>query len=101
MTYRPKPSIFQLGKVHDNGPAVIVSGWGLGMCASACRCHRNPEDGQLALAEDQAAGQLGLRSFSDSGDCDCCEPWTSSELSAILRDVAVLEALQVQEPLIG
>jgi hypothetical protein len=101
MTYRQKPSIFQLGKVHDNGPAVIVSGWGLGMCVSSCRCHRNPEDGQLALAEDQAVGQLGLRSFTETGDCDCCEAWTSSELSAILRDVAVLEALQAQEPSIG
>ena len=101
MSHYQKPSIFQLGKVHDNGPAVVVSGWGLGMCASTCRCHRNPEDGQLALAEDQAAGQLGLRSFTPSGECDCCEPWTSSELSAILRDVAVLEGLQAQEPLAG
>jgi hypothetical protein len=101
MTYSQKPSIFQLGKVHENGPSVIVSGWGLGMCASSCRCHRNPEDGQLALAEDQAAGRLGLRSFSDAGRCDCCEPWTSAELSAILRDVAVLEAMDAQEPAAG
>ena len=101
MTYRQKPSIFQLGKVHDNGPSVIVSGWGLGMCAASCACHRNPEDGQLALAEDQSGGSLGLRSFSDAGDCACCEAWTSAELSAILRDVAALEALEASEPAAG
>jgi len=100
MTYQ-KPSIFQLGKVHETGPSVIVSGWGLGMCASACRCHRNPDDGQLALAEDQAGGSLGLRCFSETGSCDCCEAWTSAELSAILRDVAAVEALEVSEPAAG
>ena len=68
MTYCQKPSIFQLGKVHENGPSVIVSGWGLGMCVSSCRCHRNPDDGQLALAEDQAGGKLGLRSFTATGE---------------------------------
>ena len=101
MTYSQKPSIFQLGKVHDNGPSVIVSGWGLGMCATNCRCHRNPEDGQLALDEDQAAGRLGLVSFTESGSCDCCEAWTSAELAAILRDVAVVEAIDAQEPAAG
>jgi hypothetical protein len=101
MTYRQKPSIFQLGKVHESGPSVIVSGWGLGMCASSCRCHRNPEDGQLSLAEDQAGGRLGLHSFTDSGDCGCCEAWTSAELSAVLRDVATLEALDAAEPAAG
>jgi hypothetical protein len=101
MTYRPKPSIFQLGKVHENGPAVIVSGWGLGMCASSCQCHRNPEDGQLSLAEDQAGGRLGLRSFTATGTCHCCEAWTSAELSAILRDVATLESLDSAEPAAG
>jgi hypothetical protein len=101
MTYRQKPSIFQLGKVHDNGPSVIVSGWGLGMCATSCSCHRNPEDGQLALAEDHTGGSLGLRCFADGGRCDCCEAWTSAELSAILRDVAALEALDASEPAAG
>jgi hypothetical protein len=101
MTYRQKPSIFQLGKVHDSGASVIVSGWGLGMCASGCRCHRNPSDGQLALAEDQSGGSIGLQSFTDSGRCDCCESWTSSELAAILRDVAALGALDSAEPAAG
>ena len=101
MSYRQKPSIFQLGKVNESGPSVIVSGWGLGMCATSCHCHRNPEDGQLALAENQTGGSLGLRSFTDSGECDCCEAWSSSELSAILRDVAAVEALDASEPAAG
>jgi hypothetical protein len=101
MTYQQKPSIFQLGSVHENGASVIVSGWGLGMCVSACRCHRNPADGQLALAEDQAGGSLGLRSFTVDGQCDCCEAWTSGELQAILRDVAAVGALESQEPAAG
>ena len=101
MSYRQKPSIFQLGKVSEHGPSVIVSGWGLGMCASSCRCHRNPADGQLALAEDQAGGSLGLRSFTASGECDCCEAWTSAELSGVLRDVAALESLDSSEPAAG
>jgi len=100
MTYQ-KPSIFQLGKVHESGASVIVSGWGLGMCSSGCQCHRNPDDGQLALAEDQSGGSLGLQSFTVDGDCDCCEAWTSAELSAILRDVATLEALEASEPAAG
>jgi hypothetical protein len=100
MTYQQKPSIFQLGRIHENGAAVIVSGWGLGMCAPSCRCHRNPVDGQLALAEDQTGGSLGLKSFAEDG-CDCCEPWTSAELAAILRDVAVVEALESSEPAAG
>src|SRR3954453_22694058 len=101
MTYGQKPSIFQLGKVHEQGSSVIVSGWGLGMCASSCRCHRNPDDGQLALDEDQSGGSLGLQSFTATGSCECCEAWPSAELSAILRDVAVLEALDAAEPAAG
>jgi hypothetical protein len=101
MTYQQKPSIFQIGKVHENGPSVIVSGWGLGMCAPGCRCHRNPADGQLALAEDQFGGSLGLRSFTTDGTCDCCVPWTSAELAAILRDVARVESLDSAEPAAG
>jgi len=100
MTYQ-KPSIFQLGEVHESGPSVIVSGWGLGMCVASCRCHRNPEDGQLALAEDQSGGSLGLHSFTPTGTCDCCEAWTSAELQAILRDVAALDALDSSEPAAG
>ena len=100
MTHQ-KPSIFQLGKVHENGASVIVSGWGLGLCASSCGCHRNPHDGQLALTEDPAGGSLGLRSFTTTGSCDCCAAWTSAELAAILRDVAAVEALEASEPAAG
>jgi hypothetical protein len=101
MTYQQKPSIFRLGTVDANGASVLVAGWGLGMCASACRCHRNPADGQLALAEGSAGGTLGLACFAPSGACDCCEPWTSAELAAILRDVAVLQSLEASEPAAG
>ena len=101
MTYQQKPSIFQVGQVHENGASVIVSGWGVGMCAPSCRCHRNPYDGQLALTEDQAGGSLGLKSFTEDGACDCCEPWTAAELCAILRDVAALDSLDSSEPAAG
>lgn len=101
MTYQQKPSIFQVGKIHESGASVIVSGWGVGMCAPSCRCHRNPADGQLALAEDQTGGSLGLKSFAPDGGCDCCEPWTAAELAAILRDVAVLDSLESSERAAG
>ncbi|MGY2079032.1 hypothetical protein [Modestobacter sp. SYSU DS0657] len=39
--------------------------------------------------------------FTESGSCDCCEAWTSTELSAILRDVAAVEGLECQEPAAG
>jgi len=95
-----KPSVFQIGKVRDDGRTVVISGWGLGLCAAACTCHRHPSAGHLAIAEDQRAGQLGLVSFADGG-CDCCEPWTAEELTAVLRDFEALSALDAQEPLAG
>ena len=98
MSRSRKPSVFQVGKVRDDGQTVVISGWGLGLCAEACACHRHPSVGNLAIEEDQAGGRLGLVSFAD-GDCGCCEAWTSEELSAILRDFATVAGLQVQEPL--
>jgi|1185.fasta_scaffold658355_1 hypothetical protein len=95
-----KPSVFQIGKVRDDGNTVVISGWGLGLCAEACPCHRHPSAGHLAIAEDQRAGQLGLVSFRDGG-CDCCEPWTADELLAVLRDFELLSSLDAQEPLAG
>ncbi len=95
-----KPSVFQVGRVRDDGRTVIISGWGLGLCSAACACHRHPSAGHLAIDEDQAGGTLGLVSF-DGGDCDCCEPWTADELSAVLRDFASLAGVQAQEPLAG
>jgi hypothetical protein len=96
-----KPSVFQVGKVRDDGRTVVISGWGLGLCASGCACHRDPVAGHLAIAEDQAGGLLGLASHADGG-CDCCEPWTAEELGAILRDLDTVASLQsAQEPLAG
>ena len=86
MSRSRKPSVFQVGKVRDDGRTVVISGWGLGLCAAGCACHRHPSAGHLAIAEDQAGGRLGLASYRDGG-CDCCEPWTAEELAAILRDL--------------
>ena len=99
MSRSHKPSVFQVGKVRDDGRTVVISGWGLGLCASGCSCHRHPSAGHLAIAENQSAGQLGLVSYREGG-CDCCEPWTSEELAAILRDFSSLAALD-SEPLAG
>jgi hypothetical protein len=94
-----KPSVFQVGKIRDDGRTVVISGWGLGLCAAGCSCHRHPSAGHLAIAEDQAAGRLGLATFDES--CTCCEPWTADELAAILRDLETVTGLQAQEPLAG
>ena len=98
MSRSRKPSVFQIGKVRDDGQTVVISGWGLGLCASACACHRHPSAGHLAIAEDQAGGRLGLASYL-GGACDCCEPWTADELAAILRDFRTVWSLQAEEPL--
>ena len=100
MTRSRKPSVFQVGKVRDDGRTVVISGWGLGLCAQGCACHRHPSAGHLAIEEDQAGGRLGLASYRDGG-CDCCEPWTAEELAAILRDLDAVTSLQAQEPLAG
>ena len=100
MSRSRKPSVFQVGKIRDDGNTVIISGWGLGLCAAACTCHRHPMAGHLAIAEDQDGGSLGLVSFAEGG-CDCCEPWTAEELSGVLRDFEILASLDAQEPLAG
>ena len=100
MSRSRKPSVFQVGKVRDDGHTVVISGWGLGLCAAACSCHRHPNAGSLAIDEDQAGGKLGLASYREGG-CDCCEPWTAEELAAILRDFRAVSSLQAQEPLAG
>ena len=100
MTRTQKPSVFQVGRVWDDGNTVVVSGWGLGLCVSACACHRHPTAGTLAIAENQAEGRIGLASYSDGG-CDCCEPWTADELSAVVRDLEMVAALDAPEPLAG
>ncbi|RFU20153.1 hypothetical protein [Geodermatophilus marinus] len=100
MTRNQKPSVFQIGQVWEDGDVVVVSGWGLGLCASACACHRHPSAGHLSIAEDQARGLLGLASFRPDG-CTCCEPWTADELGAVLRDLEVVAGLDAEEPLAG
>ena len=100
MSRSRKPSVFQIGKVRDDGRTVVISGWGLGLCAAACTCHRHPSAGSLAIAENQSEGLLGLVSYREGG-CDCCEPWTADELAAVLRDFEALAALDAQEPLAG
>jgi hypothetical protein len=95
-----KPSVFQIGEVWDDGDSVVVSGWGLGPCVSGCPCHRHPSAGHLAIAEDHDRGLLGLVSFR-SGGCDCCEPWTADELTAVVRDLEMVASLEAQEPLAG
>ena len=100
MSRSRKPSVFQVGTVHDDGRTVVISGWGLGLCASGCTCHRHPSAGHLAIAEDQYGGALGLVSYRDGG-CTCCEPWTADELAAVVRDLQILAGLDAQEPLAG
>ena len=100
MTRAQKPSIFQVGRVWDDGNAVVVSGWALGLCVTACACHRHPSAGALAIAEDQAQGLIGLVSHRDGG-CDCCEPWTADELSAVVRDLEMVAGIDAPEPLAG
>ena len=100
MTRTQKPSVFQVGRVWDDGNAVVVSGWGLGLCVSACACHRHPSAGNLAIAEDQAEGLIGLVSYREGG-CDCCEAWSADELAAVIRDFDNVSSLEAQEPLAG
>ena len=100
MSRSHKPSVFQVGKVRDDGHTVVISGWGLGLCAAACACHRHPSAGRLAIAEDQSRGLIGLVSYRHGG-CDCCEPWTADELTSIVRDLQMVAALDAPEPLAG
>ena len=100
MSRSRKPSVFQVGKVRDDGHTVVISGWGLGLCAAACACHRHPAAGHLAIAENHAGGSIGLVSFDEAG-CDCCEPWTADELTSIVRDLQLVAGLDASEPLAG
>jgi hypothetical protein len=100
VSHSRKPSVFQVGSIADDGRIVTISGWGLGLCLAGCTCHRHPVAGTLAIEEDQAGGTLGLVSYREGG-CDCCEPWTARELSAVVRDLATVQALDAPEPLAG
>lgn len=89
------PGIFQIGTVTDDGTTVVVSGWGLSLCAGRCSCHRHPDTGQLAIDEDQPAGLLGLVQHRP---CGCCTPWAADELAAVLRDLTSAAGLQAADP---
>lgn len=98
MTRGRRPSIGHIGTVHDDGRTVTISGWQLGLCAARCNCHRHPVTHQLAV-DDAPAGYhdtrspaLGLTRYG--GPCDCCQPWTADELTAILRDLADVQTLE-------
>jgi hypothetical protein len=90
MTRGNRPSISRVGHVVHRGPDIIIHGWGLGLCATGCGCHRHPELGHLTILQDYTAGTLGLVSYLP---CGCCQPWTWAELDDIVRDTADLQAL--------
>lgn len=84
-----RPAIYQIGQVHREGNVLKVSGWGLQLCQAACNCHRMPPSGCLKVYEGTDAS-LGLAKYSQ--DCPCCHPWTFEELSAIVADLAKIQA---------
>lgn len=86
-----RPSIHQIGRVTDDGHTIVISGWGLALCAAHCTCHRHPLTGQLVIAGDRGTGDLGLARFRP---CDCCQPWTADELAAVLKDLADVATLE-------
>lgn len=91
MATRQHPSIYQLGRVDDDGHTLTISGWGLGLCSPGCSCHRHPLSGHLTILSSTAAGTLGLASHRPG--CKCCEPWTAAELTAVLQCLADVVAL--------
>lgn len=87
-----KPSLFQIGKVTDDGYRIRIFGWGVGMCVSKCHCHRDPATGLLQIDQSSEPALLGLKSFKDS-PCPCCEPWQAQELVAIVQALDDLKAM--------
>jgi hypothetical protein len=85
-----RPGIFQIGRVTDDGATVTISGWGVGLCAAKCTCHRDPAfpNHGLRLHEGDD-GSLGLAKHRT---CDCCEPWQAEELMAVVADLAEIQA---------
>lgn len=90
-----RPGIDHVGTITDDGTTVMVSGWGLSLCASRCVCHRQMITQTLVLLEDKPRGLLGLVSFR--AGCNCCQPWKHAELRAFLRDLAHIESLATSE----
>lgn len=90
---RRRPSIIEPGRLIHDGDTVTIADWAIGLCATACPCHRDPVGGGLTLYQDQTdGGRLGLF-HHEPADCDCCDPWTAAELAAVLRDLAVITEL--------
>jgi hypothetical protein len=92
-----RPGIVQVGEVIDDGRTVLIRGWGIKRCASQCRCHSHPANGQLYIVEDPVAATLGLRSFAPGG-CGCCQPWMVEELASIVRDLKDLSEMETTTP---
>jgi hypothetical protein len=96
---RPHPGIWQIGAAYvDDTGGFTLKGWGLGPCISRCQCHHG-RDGQqpLALLEDRINGRLGLASFTPSGMCGCCKPWTAIELMAVVEDLESITAMEATD----
>jgi hypothetical protein len=89
-----RPSIFQIGSVHDDGETVSIFGWGIGLCMAQCPCHKLL-NGQLGLAEG-VDGSLGL--ISKRPGCGCCEPWSPYELIDVLADFAAIQNVPEVQP---
>jgi hypothetical protein len=87
--------VFQIGTVRSAGSLTIIEGWGLGVCASQCSCHRSPSSQQLVIFQDEKLGLLGLVSFRTG--CGCCVPWTAEELAAIVDELDELANMPTQE----
>lgn len=89
-----RPSITGIGEVLYDGTTLTIRGWHLGICAALCRCHLHPLTGQLVIAQNEAAGTLGLATFrTDGRRCTCCAPWPADELVAILDFLSTVAAL--------
>lgn len=94
MSAPPRPTIYQIGTVRDDGVRIVAAGWGLGLCVARCPCHRHPRSRALSIYQDNAGSRLGLISHYPGG-CDCCEPWPVDELAAIARDLQAIADLEV------
>ena len=100
MTRSRKPSVFQVGKIRDDGRTVVISGWGLGLCAQGCACHRHPSAGHLAIEEDQAGGRSASPASARTAATAASRgPPTSSPRSCATSTPST--SLQAQEPLAG
>lgn len=85
-----RPAINQIGKVTDDGEIIKVSGWGISWCAARCTCHLIVAAGFHLRLHEGDDGSLGLATSRPG--CDCCQPWTVEELTAITAELAEIQA---------